>query len=310
MRDRHRSLLLGFVAAIGALLPLRAGAQAIGLTAAQAVRIRAQKVEGAIRLLPRGFKFVTPGTLTVGVLGGYPPFAVVGPDNKTFVGSDPDLAQLIADSLGLKLEVVNVAWEDWPLAVASGRFDAALTNVTVTEERKKKFDFSTYRRDVLAFYVRKNSPIRRINRPQDVAGLKVAVGPSTNQEQILLRWSQLDVAAGLRPAQPMYYDDDAVRRLALESGRIDAFFGPNAEAAYESAEWGTTRLVGLVPGGWPLTADVAVVTRKSSGLAPAITYALNAQISNGNYRKVLALWHLSSEAIEVSRTNPPGLPED
>ncbi len=308
MRNRPRSLLLGLAAAIAAFLPLQARAQAIGLTAAQAVRIRTQKVEAAVRLLPPGFKFAVPGTLTVGVLGGYPPFAVVGPDDRTFVGCDPDLAQLIADSLGLRLKLVNVAWEDWPLAVASGRFDAALTNVTVTEERKKKFDFSTYRRDVLAFYVRKASPIQRIDQPKDVAGLKVAVGPSTNQEQILLRWSRLDVAAGLKPAQPMYYDDDAVRRLALESGRIDAFFGPNAEAAYESAEWHSTRLVGLVPGGWPATADIAVVTRKSSGLAEAITYALNAQIENGNYGKVLALWHLSSEAIDVSRTNPPGLP--
>ncbi len=304
----RRSLLLSFTAFAAVLLPLRAGAQNIGLTARQVVRIRTQKVEGAIQLLPRGFKFVTPGTLTVGVLGGIPPFAVLGPDDETFVGCDPDLAQLIADSLGLKLKVVNVAWEDWPLAVASGRFDAALTNVTVTEERKKRFDFSTYRRDVLAFYVRKDSPIKRIDQPKDVAGLKVAVGPSTNQEQILLRWSRIDVAAGLKPPQPMYYDDDAVRRLALESGRIDAFFGPNAEAAYESAQWHTTRLVGLVPGGWPSTADVAVVTRKSSGLAEAITYALNAQIENGNYGKVLALWHLSAEAIDVSRTNPPGLP--
>lgn len=310
MRNHHRSLLLGLAVAIGALLPLRAGAQAIGLTSAQAARIRTPRVEAAIRLLPPGFKFASPGTLTVGVLGGYPPFAVLGPDDTTFVGCDPDLAQLIADSLGLKLKVVNVAWEDWPLAVASGRFDAALTNVTVTEERKRKFDFSTYRRDVLAFYVRKDSPIRRIGEPKDVAGLKVAVGPSTNQEQILLRWSRLDVAAGLKAVQPMYYDDDAVRRLALESGRIDAFFGPNAEAAYESALWHSTRLVGLVPGGWPLTADVAVVTRKNSGLAQAITFALNAQIKNGNYGKVLALWHLSSEAIDMSRTNPPGLPEN
>lgn len=308
MSSRRRSLLPSLTALAAALLPLWAGAQNIGLSAAQTVRVRAQKVPGAIRLLPRDFKFATPGTLTVGVLSGYFPFAVVGPDDKTFVGCDPDLAQLIADSLGLKLELVNVAWEDWPLAVASGRFDAALTNVTVTEERKQKFDFSTYRRDVLAFYVVKSSPIQHIREPKDVAGLKVAVGPSTNQEQILLRWSRLDVAAGLKPVQPMYYDDDAVRRLAMESGRIDAFFGPNAEAAYESAQWGTTRLVGLVPGGWPRTADIAVVTRKGSGLAQAITYALNAQIKNGNYGKVLALWHLSSEAIDVSRTNPPGLP--
>ncbi|MNX75763.1 UvrABC system protein C [compost metagenome] len=41
----------------------------------------------------------------------------------------------------------------------------------------------------------------------------------------------------------------------------------------------------------------------------AITAALNAQIKNGNYGKVLARWNLGSEAITESRTNPPGLPK-
>ncbi|MGE8581110.1 MAG: ABC transporter substrate-binding protein, partial [Agrobacterium tumefaciens] len=43
--------------------------------------------------------------------------------------------------------------------------------------------------------------------------------------------------------------------------------------------------------------------------AAAITAALNAQIKNGNYGKVLARWNLGSEAITESRTNPPGLPK-
>lgn len=52
-----------------------------------------------------------------------------------------------------------------------------------------------------------------------------------------------------------------------------------------------------------------MTTRKGAGLAEAITQALNTQIRNGNYAKVLARWNLSAEAIEESRTNPPGLPK-
>ena len=69
-----------------------------------------------------------------------------------------------------------------------------------------------------------------------------------------------------------------------------------------------TRKVGSVAGGWPLTAYIAVATRKGSGLAPAITAALNAQIANGTYRRLLDRWNLASEAIAQSQTNPPGLP--
>jgi polar amino acid transport system substrate-binding protein len=79
-------------------------------------------------------------------------------------------------------------------------------------------------------------------------------------------------------------------------------------AAYEALD-GKTRLVGVFSGGWPLTAEIAVATRKGSGLAEAVTAALNAQIANGNYTKTLDRWGLASEAVAESRTNPPGLPK-
>jgi polar amino acid transport system substrate-binding protein len=35
---------------------------------------------------------------------------------------------------------VPTAWEDWPLGITSGRYDVALVNIAVTEQRKEKFD--------------------------------------------------------------------------------------------------------------------------------------------------------------------------
>ncbi|MFT3816637.1 MAG: ABC transporter substrate-binding protein [Rubrivivax sp.] len=295
--------------ALAAPLTVAAQAPAVDLSPEQPGRVRAQKVESAIRLLPKDYKWVTPGSFTVAIAGGRLPFAVYATDTKTKVGSEPDLAQLVADSLGLKLELVNVAWADWPLGLQSGRFDAVISNVTVTEARKEKFDFSTYRKDQLGVYVKTDGPIKAIKEPKDLAGLKVIVQASTNQEQILLRWNQQNVAAGLKPVEIQYYDDDVVQRLALQSGRADAYLGPNAIAAFEAARDGKTRLAGVFPGGWPLTAEIAVATRKGAGLADAITEALNAQIRSGSYARALARWQLTSEAIEKSQTNPPGLPK-
>src|ERR1700710_916446 len=80
-------------------------------------RVRAEKDEAAIKAISPDFKFVTPGTFTVAVNAWDPPIATYATDAKTVVGADPDLASLLADSLGLKLEVVSVAWADWPLGV-------------------------------------------------------------------------------------------------------------------------------------------------------------------------------------------------
>jgi polar amino acid transport system substrate-binding protein len=72
---------------------------------------------------------------------------------------------------------------------------------------------------------------------------------------------------------------------------------------------GDRKLLGQFSGGYPLTAEIAVTTKKGSGLDVAITAALNAQIKSGTYGKVLARWGIESEAVAEAKTNPPGLPK-
>lgn len=125
----------------------------------------------AVAKIPAGYKFVEPGTLTVAVsMLNSPPLALLASDNRTRIGSDPDIARLLAGSLGLKLKLVPTAWEDWPLGIASGRYDVALVNIAVTEQRKEKFDFATYRVDSLAFSVKSTSEIQSIKSAEDLAG--------------------------------------------------------------------------------------------------------------------------------------------
>ena len=76
----------------------------------------------AVAKIPASYKFVEPGTLTVAIsMLNSPPLALLASDNRTRIGSDPDIARLLAGSLGLKLKLVPTAWEDWPLGIASGR---------------------------------------------------------------------------------------------------------------------------------------------------------------------------------------------
>ena len=284
-------------------------AETFDLSPEQPNRLRTQKNDAAIAAISKDFKFVHPGKFTVALNPDHLPIGAYASDSKTPIGFDPDLSQLLADSLGLELDLQLVAWEDWPLALASGKVDAVISNVTVTDERKEKFDFSTYRKDELGFYVKSDSPITSLKKPSDIAGLKVITDAATNQEKVLLEWDRQNVAAGLKPIEVQYYDDDAVSLLAIQSGRADATFSVNATQAYQAAQTGKTKLVGTVSGGWPLTAEIAVTTRKGSGLADGLTVALNKLIEDATYAKVLKIWGLSSEAIDKSFTNPPGLPK-
>ncbi|NGX85820.1 ABC transporter substrate-binding protein [Rahnella sp. Lac-M11] len=302
------SLKLTTIAALLSLSALAQAAPGIDLIANEKP-INAPKNPEAVAKIPANFKFVEPGTLTVAlaVLGSAPPFGLYARDNKTVIGSEADIARLVADGLGLKLKVVPASWEDWPLGVTSGKYDAAIYNITVTKDRKTKFDFATYREDTLGFYVKSDSKITSIQSAPDIAGKRIIVGSGTNQEAVLLAWDKENQAKGLPALKPQYVTDDAAATLAIQSGRADATFGPNVTGAYKALLTGKTKLVGTVPGGWPKTANIAVTLKKGNGLVDAVQASLNSAIANGTYLQVLNRWGESVEKIDHSEINPPGL---
>ncbi|MGF6380765.1 polar amino acid transport system substrate-binding protein [Paraburkholderia atlantica] len=316
MTNRRQFILTG--TALAALLVRNAldvahAAQAphgtVDLSPEQPGRIRVPKNPAAIAAIGNHYRFANDGNFTVAISPHLPPTATYATDARTVVGSDADYAQLIADSLGLKLNLVPIAWADWPLGLTSGKYDAVISNVGVTEQRKEKFDFTTYRQGLHGFYVKTASPIRKIAQPQDIAGLRLITTSGTNQEKIILEWNRQNIAKGLKPVEFQYFDDDAASRIALLSGRADVVFNPNAPLAYDAATTGAIREVGTLNAGWPARADVAIATRKGSGLMDALTVATNGLIANGVYQRSLAHWGIESEALARSESNPPGLPK-
>ena len=270
-------------------------------------RTKATVDTAAAALVPESIK--KDGKLTVAVSPFAAPLAVYATDNKTPVGNEVDIAVALAESLGLEADIVPTAWADWPLGVDSGKYEAVLSNVTVTEERKLKFDFATYREDKLGFYAKADSSVTQVESAPDVAGKRVIVGSGTNQEAILLRWDEENKKNGLKPVEFQYFEDDSASQLAVQSGRADLTFGPNATAAYKAATDAKTKLVGLVDGGWPLKASIAVTTKKDNGFAAAAQAGLNHLIEDGSYAKILDRWGLSEEAVAKSELNPAGLPK-
>jgi polar amino acid transport system substrate-binding protein len=267
----------------------------------QADRVRTDEDPDAAALVPADV--AEDGVLRIGVNGaGDPPLGFLADDNSTVVGSEVDIAQLVADGLGLQLEVVNTTWEAWPLGVQSGDLEAVFSNVGVNAERLQLFDFATYRQGIMAFVAAPDSGLA-IDGAEGISGLSVGVGSGTNQERILLDWNAQLEAEGEAPATLEYYVSAADALLAIQSGRLDTYIGPNPNAVYQESV-GDVEVVGTVNAGWPNTTYVAATTLKGNGLAEAIQASLQHAFDDGTYAETLARWGLSDEAVDAPELNP------
>uniref|UniRef100_A0A942T058 Transporter substrate-binding domain-containing protein n=1 Tax=Neobacillus citreus TaxID=2833578 RepID=A0A942T058_9BACI len=257
------------------------------------------------------------GKLVIGVgalPSGFPPLAFTGDDQKTITGSEPDLGRLVAAKLGLEADVQNATWDNLFVGIDSGKYDAGFSNVTVTEQRKEKYDFASYRQDNLAFQVLDSSSLTFDGDPSVLAGKTLSVSSGTNQEKILLEWQQELQAKG-EDFTVKYYPDGNAVKLALDSGKIDAYFGPNPTIAYQNTQSkGTakaTKTAGTYSGaGSSLQGLIAATTKKDSGIAEPVAEAIDELIDDGTYAKWLQAYNLSNEAVEQSEVNPEGLPLD
>lgn len=71
----------------------------------------------------------------------WPPMEFVN-ENKEIVGFDIDLIKAIAEAGGFEVEVKNTAWDGIFAGLANDAYDAVISSVTITEERKGSMDFS------------------------------------------------------------------------------------------------------------------------------------------------------------------------
>ncbi len=89
-------------------------------------------------------------------------------------GYDVRIAKMIADGLGMDLEVVKTAWDGLPMAVQSGDIDAIIAGMSPTAERKQTLDFSDpYYESDLVIVVRKDSAYASATQLSDFTGAKI-----------------------------------------------------------------------------------------------------------------------------------------
>ena len=106
-------------------------------------------------------------------------------NNEGFYGEGYDLqiAKLVAEELGMKLEVKKIAWNDLLPALNRGEIDAVFSGMLDTEERKKIAAFSdTYevKKTEYAVIINEDSKYSNIKKLEELYGAKMVAQKDTN----------------------------------------------------------------------------------------------------------------------------------
>jgi cyclohexadienyl dehydratase len=124
------------------------------------------------------------GTLRVGVSGDYQPFNLCAEGVTDCRGFDVDVAQRVATDLGVRLELVRFRWPELRVDLSAGKFDVAMSGVTLRPERTLTATFTrpyTIAQAVVLVADRERfSSLTAV----DQAGIRVAVNAGGHLEQV------------------------------------------------------------------------------------------------------------------------------
>jgi polar amino acid transport system substrate-binding protein len=174
-----------------------------------------------------GFTPVTEDTLTVvtslpgpGFWNGDDPSAITG-------GYEYEIALALQKGLDLgKLEIVNVSF-DQLVAGQVGDYDVALSQVTITDERKQVVDFTEpYFESDQGVLVKAGTEVKTV---EDAKALQWGVQSGTTGADY--------VTDTLKPDQePQVFQDLSAGFAALEAGQVDAFMMDTAIVLAQAAQ--------------------------------------------------------------------------
>lgn len=155
------------------------------------------------------------GKLVVGMSADYAPYeyhALIDGEDK-IIGFDVDIAQAIADDMGVELELKEMEFSSLCESVKSGKLDMTISGMTPKPERKEAVDFSdVYYKAEQAFLVQASNK-DKYKTLADLEGKKIGAQMGS---------IQADIAQGIKDADVKLLTDVNTLILELKSGNIDA----------------------------------------------------------------------------------------
>lgn len=206
----------------------------------------------------------------------FPPYEYKEGDQ--IVGIDAEVAQAIADKLGMELEIVDTEFNSIIPGVQGGKYDMGMAGMTVTDERLESVDFSTsYAKGIQSIIVAENSKIKSVDDLYaDGADYQIGVQMATTGDI----YATDDFGA----EHVQEFDKGAAAVQALVSGKLDCVIIDNEPAkAFVAANEGLKVLDTSYA-----EEDYAICfAKENTELKDKVNAALEELIKDGTVQKII-----------------------
>lgn len=163
--------------------------------------------------------------LTMATEATFPPYEYY--DGDAIVGIDVEVAQAIAEKLGMELDVTDIAFDSIIPGIQTGKYDMGMAGMTVTDERKEQVNFSdSYATGVQVVIVKDDSPITSVD-DLFADGASTVVGTQAGTTGFIYATSDIE-DVGLGTVKSFGKTTDAVE--ALKNGQVDCVILDNEPA--------------------------------------------------------------------------------
>ncbi|WP_166434224.1 ABC transporter substrate-binding protein [Vibrio viridaestus] len=219
-----------------------------------------------------------------GTEGAYPPFSWTEADGS-LKGFDVDMANALCAQMQVKCKIVQQDWDGIIPSLLARKYDAIIAAMSITEERKKKVDFTDKYALIPNKFIAKKGTKLEFTK-EGLKGVKIGVQRATTHDQYLTDnyGDSVDIVR---------YGSFDEAYLDLANGRIDAVLG-DASALEEGVlnkEGGDNyEFVGpsLTDPKW-FGDGFGIATRKQDKeLTAKLNDAIKALRENGEYKKIEA----------------------
>ena len=167
------------------------------------------------------------GTIRIGTTGDYIPMSYRNPKTGAYEGIDAELSQLIADSLGVKIEYVPTSWPTLTADTLAGKFDIALCGISRNYARAKTMAMSdaygegAFGKTILCRKsdAPKYQSLADIDKPE----VRVMINPGGTNEKF--------AHANLKKAKLIVHQENADIPRQVAEGNADIMITETVEAA-------------------------------------------------------------------------------